>query len=338
MFVTVLLPVYNAGKFLCPTLDRILNQSLQDFELLILDDASTDESWEIVSSYQDDRIRAVKNEWNIGLAATLNRGLAMASGELIARQDQDDLSQRDRLKKQVEVFEGYKQAAAVFSRARLIDAEDRLIGWVRTPTNVEAIRWDLCFRNGFVHGTAMFRRDIIWGKLGGYHPLPACEDYDLWSRLLREQGEIVVLAENLIDYRIHPSSMMGQEHREAFAKSQEALRGIMEKNCRVFLGLSDRQIEVLVSAWLEPQTANWTSFFAIQKDKLHSHQRSNFREIKKILAEEDFSLYRRCRQIQCAASFLRALYLVAPLRFVALPWLRILGEWLLATLGWRFPR
>ncbi len=338
MLITVLLPVYNGGKLLGGALDGILNQSLRDFEFLIIDDHSTDGTWEKVCSYRDSRIRAVRNEQNIGLTATLNRGLEIASGELIARQDHDDFSYPDRLKRQVEAFKERKELVAVFSRARLIDNKNRIVGWVRTPTNPAAIRWDLCYRNSFVHGSVMFRRKVVWEDIGGYHPLPACEDYDLWSRIQRNQGEIAVIQDSLLDYRIHSHSIMGQEHSEAFVKSRNALRQIMEKNCEAFFDLSEKQIAILTAAWLEPELANWTSFFVLQNQLLASQRDSDILAIRKILAEEDFSLYRKCCQTTCAVSFLRALCLVAPRRFAALPWIRILGERLLAVLGWRSPR
>lgn len=339
--VTVLLPVYNPGKFLRHSLDRILNQSWPDFELLILDDGSTDASWEVISSYKDQRIRALKNEHNLGLSVTLNRGLEMASGELIARYDPDDLSHRDRMKKQLEAFDRHKDAVAVFSRGRLIDAKDRLIGWVRTPRDAQAVRWDLCFRNTLLHGSVMFRKQFVWEKLGGYQPLRTCEDYDLWSRIIRSQGNIIVLKENLVDYRIHQDSMMGKEHSEgAFTSHCDTMREIMKKNCQTFMPgtLSEQQIDILSSAWIDPTRADWKAFFSIQKNMLRLFKKTNLRKIRKILIEQDFSLYRKCSQARCALPFLRALYQAAPDRFATLPWIRILGDKVLATLRWRSPR
>jgi glycosyltransferase involved in cell wall biosynthesis len=338
--ITVLVPVYNAGKFLRPALDGILNQSWRDFELLIIDDASTDKSWETIFSYQDKRIRALKNERNLGIAATLNKGLELASGELIARYDPDDLSHQDRLKTQIETFEQNKDAIAVFSRARLIDEKNRLIGWVRTPTNIQAIRWDLCFQNTLLHGSVMFRKQFVWEKLGGYRLLRTCEDYDLWSRIIRNHGKIIVLKENLVDYRIHSHSMMGKEHSEGFSRSHDTMREIMKKNCQAFMPtlLSEQQMNILSSAWIDPTTANWIEFFTIQKNMLQLFQKADLRELRKTLIEEDFSLYRKCRQAGCAIQFLRALWQAAPTRFVALPWIRILGDKVLSTLHWRSPR
>lgn len=94
--MSVLMPVYNAGGHLRESVDSLLTQTFRDFELLIIDDASTDDSWEQIGAFSDPRIRAVRHTKNIGLPATLNAGLRLASGEFIARQDQDDNSQPDR--------------------------------------------------------------------------------------------------------------------------------------------------------------------------------------------------------------------------------------------------
>ncbi len=339
--VTVLLPVYNPGRFLRHSLDRILNQSWSNFELLIVDDGSTDASWAVISSYKDKRIRALKNDRNLGIAATLNRGLEMASGEFVARYDIDDFSRHDRMKKQLQTFDQHKDTVAVFSRGRLIDEKNRLIGWVRTPQNSQAVRWDLCFRNTLIHGSVMFRKKFVWEKLGGYQLLRTCEDYDLWSRIIRDQGHIVVLKENLVDYRIHTNSMMGKEHSEgAFTGHYETMRRIMEQNCREFMPglLSEQQISILCSAWMDPIRADWKAFFFIQKEMLRHLKKPDQREVQKILIEQDFSLYRKCRQAHCAIPFLRALSENDPARFATLPWIRILGDKVLATLKWRSPR
>jgi glycosyltransferase involved in cell wall biosynthesis len=98
------MPVYNGSKHLSDAVDSILTQTYTNFEFLIIDDASTDNSFEILKSYKDDRIRLIKNEKNIGLSASLNKGLNLALGKYIARMDQDDISLPNRLEKQIEYF------------------------------------------------------------------------------------------------------------------------------------------------------------------------------------------------------------------------------------------
>ncbi len=98
--LTVLMPVYNAEKFLGEAIESILNQTFTDFEFLIIDDGSTDSTIKIIESYTDSRIRLFKNQENLGISATLNKGIEMASTELIARMDADDISYSSRIQKQ----------------------------------------------------------------------------------------------------------------------------------------------------------------------------------------------------------------------------------------------
>ena len=96
--ITVLKPVYNGAKYLNEAIDSILNQTFSDFEFLIIDDGSTDQSIDLIKTYEDPRIQLFENEVNIGQSATLNKGLRLARGKYIARMDQDDISTLDRLK------------------------------------------------------------------------------------------------------------------------------------------------------------------------------------------------------------------------------------------------
>jgi glycosyltransferase involved in cell wall biosynthesis len=103
--ISILMPVYNGEKYLREAIDSILNQTFTDFEFLIVDDGSTDNSVEIINSYQNSRINLVKNDKNEGLVYTLNRGLSLAKGEYIARMDCDDISLPERLKKQIDFLD-----------------------------------------------------------------------------------------------------------------------------------------------------------------------------------------------------------------------------------------
>src|SRR2546423_6687976 len=119
--VSVLMPVYDVAKYLREAIDSILGQTFTDFEFIIIDDASTDRSAEIINSYNDPRIRFIQNEKNVGLIATLNRGLDLAYGEYLARMDQDDVSLPERLAKQVAFMETASDVAASGTWARDID-------------------------------------------------------------------------------------------------------------------------------------------------------------------------------------------------------------------------
>lgn len=182
--VTVLMPVYNGEQFLREAIDSILNQTFTDFEFMIINDASTDDSVEIVESYKDRRINLIHNETNIGLIATLNKGLALACGEYIARMDADDKSLPERLAKQVKFLDAEPDIAVVGTGIQMIDGSGHKIGpHILFPESHNLIRWRLCFSSPIVHPTVMLRKAEVL-KVGGYRPeAQQAEDYDLWERL-----------------------------------------------------------------------------------------------------------------------------------------------------------
>ena len=119
--VSVVMGAYNGERFLRPAIESILNQTFRDFELIVIDDCSTDATPRILREFKDDRMRVVRNERNLGIAKTLNKGIAIARGEYVALQDHDDLSQPDRFSKQVAFLETHPRVGMVGSRVNLID-------------------------------------------------------------------------------------------------------------------------------------------------------------------------------------------------------------------------
>jgi glycosyltransferase involved in cell wall biosynthesis len=209
--VTVLLATYNDEAFLAAAIDSVLAQTFSDFELFIVIDASTDRSRDIVESYRDPRVRLLVNETNLGLAASLNRGLAIIASEYVARLDGNDLCFPERLARQVAYLDAHHEVAVVGSQAVLIDVAGRRIGEVRRPATELGMRWHRIFGSPLVHSSVMFRRAIVWDALGGYKEhFRLGEDFDLWNRLAKEHV-IRNLGEVLIAYRDDPCSMSGAE-------------------------------------------------------------------------------------------------------------------------------
>jgi len=207
--VTVLLPVFNGMRHVGAAIESILAQTYRDFELLIVDDGSSDRSLEIVRSYRDARIRVLVNEHNVGLPASLNRGLAESRCELIARQDADDLSRPDRLERQVAVMMRRPELALLGTQANAIDEGGRPLKAVDRPIDEVSIRWYGLFDNPFVHTSVMFRRALVWNdRERGYPLLPYAEDYALWSHLMRHHA-VANLADRLVTFRVSGSSKMG---------------------------------------------------------------------------------------------------------------------------------
>ena len=195
--VTVLMPVYNAGKFLREAVDSILAQSFTDFEFLIIDDGSTDGSQSIVRSYDDSRIRFVQNEKNIGVAATLNRGFDLARGEYIARMDADDISMPHRLERQIDFMEESPEVGVSGTWIRLFGDQPRVVD--RCPVGASVVKAYMLFDNPLYHPTVIMQRNLIEKYNLRYDShFNRAEDYDLWLRaanhfLLNNLPEVLVM-------------------------------------------------------------------------------------------------------------------------------------------------
>lgn len=203
--VSVLMPVYNGQNYLKEAIDCILNQSYTNFEFIIVNDGSKDKSGEIICSYSDPRIKYHHQE-NKGLGATLNVGLDLCKGKYIARQDQDDISNPDRLKKEVEYLEKNPMVLLVGTRAKIFRDNSDEVEYHTHPSHPADLKFDLLFDNPFVHSSVMFRKSAI-EEVGNYNPdRNLYEDYDLWSRL-SQKGDVANLPEVLVDYRHHDQGL-----------------------------------------------------------------------------------------------------------------------------------
>jgi len=204
--VTVLMAVHNGELHLPESLASLLSQTYGDWELVLVDDGSTDSTFSIMERCRDARIRVFRNPENIGLVRSLNRGLAEARGRYIARQDADDVSEPPRLEQQVVFLEAHPQVALVASDYLRTDDEGGVIGERHVPRDATSIRWRLLFLNAFAHSSVMFRRDVV-EMLGGYNEgFPFAEDYDLWSRIAWS-ADVAAIREPLVRYRQSAASM-----------------------------------------------------------------------------------------------------------------------------------
>jgi len=220
------MPVYNADKYLRDAIESILHQTYSNFDFIILDDGSTDNSLELIRSYNDPRIRLVRHEENRGLVATLNEGVNLAETDLIARMDADDISYPDRLEKQVAAFENNSELVLVGSDIDIIDDQGKLISYGPKPANSNAIKRILSVICPIAHPTVVFKKEAVL-KSGGYKNYFVAEDYDLWTRLA-EDGELANIPVPLLKYRINTEG-------ESIRKS-----GIQQMNSRI---ISSREWE-----------------------------------------------------------------------------------------------
>ena len=205
--VTVLMTVYNGERHLREAVESIVHQTFQDFEFLIINDGSTDGTRELVLSYSDPRIRLLDNGHNLGQTRSLNRGLELAEGQYIARQDADDISEPERLARQVAFLETHTEVALLGTWYTKIDTEGTPLGERRLPCNSIQVRWSLLFFCPFVHSAVMFRKSAVLEQIGFYNEaFVYAQDYELWSRIARCLL-VANLGEYLVRYRITPWSM-----------------------------------------------------------------------------------------------------------------------------------
>ncbi|MDD2857607.1 MAG: glycosyltransferase [Candidatus Nanopelagicales bacterium] len=202
----MVLPIYNGAAHLRQSIDSILAQTFVDFELVLVDDASIDESLTIARGFQDSRIRVLALSENRGLASALNAGIDFAGAPIIARQDQDDLAAPDRLAQQLAVLDDDPGTVLVGTWARIV-SPDGAGGWLATgahhhPVADDVLRLRLLWNNPFVHSSVAFRRAAFEqaGRYGTDPVLSWPEDYDLWVRMA-PLGRLANVPAELVTYR-----------------------------------------------------------------------------------------------------------------------------------------
>lgn len=224
------MPVYNANKYVAKAIEGILSQSYSDYEFLILNDGSTDNSEEIILDYRNSRIRYFKSGENSGLIYQLNKGIELAQGKYIARMDADDISLPTRLEKQVEFLEQNPDCAVVGCSLRVVDEKGKLTGesW-QVLTDWERMRIQMLFQPPFPHPGVMMRADVMKESFRYDEAFYLVEDFRLWTEVAKRfrMGNI---AETLLLYRSH-----GDSTTHIFKSQQlKNLREIFRQQLSVF--------------------------------------------------------------------------------------------------------
>jgi glycosyltransferase involved in cell wall biosynthesis len=233
--ISVLMTVYNAGRHLGPAIDSILSQSFRDYEFIIVDDASTDGSLDLLRRYQevDTRVRLIENTENKGQTACLNQGLREARGKWIARQDADDISLPRRLAAQWHATCESPELVLVGVNGWIIDGEGAVTGMIHAPLHDAGIRWAMPWRNPFIHTGVMFRAgDWLYDEA-----FRICQDWEFWSRLA-ERGCLMNLPNRLVAYRHNDHSLSHTSKEKTEAESTQIVERIWIKT---FSKVSPRQ-------------------------------------------------------------------------------------------------
>ena len=201
--ISVLIPVFEPdARLLAEAVRSVLDSPVHDLEVLIIEDAGTSS----LPRFTDARVRHIINDRRDRLGAALNRGLAEASGSLIARMDADDICERERFPAQLAMFQADPQLAVAGSQLTIIDENGARIGSRRYPTAHAAIAETLTRYNCLAHSSVMFRKSAV-EHVGGYTAGILAEDYDLWCRLLVSGASFANHPEALVRYRHHAAAL-----------------------------------------------------------------------------------------------------------------------------------
>lgn len=221
--LTVLMPVYNSERFLAEAIDSVLQQTFKDFEFIIIDDGSTDGSAAIVSSYSDPRIRFYQNETNLSISPTLNKGISLATTDLIARMDGDDICYPDRLQKQYSYLMANPGCAMVSCWARVITEKGEFVQ--QDDFKSEYYYYNSIFESWIYHPTVVYRKRVV-EQLGGY-TVPYSEDFELFSQLYK-RFRIHTIPETLLDYRVNSQSLHQVQKKKEYegAQHEQILRNL----------------------------------------------------------------------------------------------------------------
>lgn len=236
--VSVVIPCYNAEKYIEKCLQSVLNQTHTNLEIIVIDDASTDKSLEIISKIEDKRLKIVQNQTNEGIVKSLNKAIKQANGKYIARLDADDFMQQERIEKQVNFLENHQDIALVGSNHILVDENENVLQYVSYPETYEEIQVFKYFLNPISHPTTMFKASVFEEFMYS-EEYPHCEDYALWFQISNKY-KIANLPEYTTFYRVHNESVTIKNGGE----QQENVFGlILDEFDKIGLELSDEEIK-----------------------------------------------------------------------------------------------
>ena len=240
--ISVVMPAYNAEKYISEAIDSILAQTFRDFEFIIINDASTDSTKEIIKSYTDPRIKLINNEQNRGIAKSLNIGLAIAHGKYIARMDSDDIALPERFQIQFDFMEQHPDIDICGSWVKTFGDKEELLQRFQSH---EQIRDATFFYCPLIHPSTIFKTNLNFEYSSEF---PRAEDYDLWCKKINE-WKFANIPEVLILYRIH-ENQVGKAHKN---EQDNNTNDIIFRNIEnIGLSLSDEEKRIYLDI------LNWT--------------------------------------------------------------------------------
>lgn len=241
--VSVVIPVYNGGKYINAALDSVLNQTYKNLEVILINDCSTDDTAQVLNKYIDPRIKILKNDVNLGISRTLNKGVSFANGHYIARMDSDDICMPTRIQQQVDFMEKNPDIEVCGTFIETFGIDNRISIY---PVTSKEIKINLMFGCSMAHPTIMFKRTIIENYT--YCEDSKVEDYKLWVELVKKGVNFHNIPLPLLKYRIHPNSLshikIDDEKKNNLVR--DYVLTIKDANKSIIgYELSDKEIEIL---------------------------------------------------------------------------------------------
>ncbi|MBE5837197.1 glycosyltransferase family 2 protein [Butyrivibrio sp.] len=281
--VSVVMSTYNDSKYIREAVESILNQSFLDFEFIIIDDASTDGTPEIIKNYNDSRIKLFVNESNLGLTKNLNKALKMASGCYIARMDGDDISYPQRLQEQVEYLDKHKDVYLLGTAVQNIGASD--LRW-KLPDDSEDLKVRMLLHPVFAHPSLMFRKELVEEGIIYDESFRTAQDYDFVVRVSKNH-KIGRLQHVLLNYRVHDRQISITSTNEQMDNASRIRNRLLND---LDIKLSDSQ-QIIYNNWVSEKKLDNAKGYKRVYELIELISRGN--DIKKIYDDKKLSIVLR---------------------------------------------
>ena len=227
--ISVIMPVYNSGKLIHQTIESILNQTDTNYEFIIINDASTDDTLKNIKKYKkkDKRIIIINNKRNLGIALASNKGLDAARGKYIAMMDHDDISLSTRFEKQINYLEKHKEVFLVGTGNYYIDENNKIINKIKTITNESKIKKDITIgHNRICHPSIMFRNET---KIRYREKIFYAQDVDFFLQLFADGKKLTNIKDVLFHYRVHDTQTSMEKRNKQLLFAKKAIDFYTEK-------------------------------------------------------------------------------------------------------------
>lgn len=239
--VSVLMPVYNGERYLKEAIDSILNQTYSNFELIICNDCSTDNTQSIIKQYTDHRILYFENSKNRGIVYTRNKLFSLAKGIYLSIMDCDDIAQKTKFEKQIEFLEKNTSYGICGTWAKMIDSQKSTIGYLQPPSKNEDIKINLMFQSSFVQSTVIMRK-AAFNNIEYNLDFPVAEDFDLWERLSHKTN-MYNIPSFLLYYRVHKNNI--SHEKEGLLKTKR--EQVIQREFNQWNNISFEEISAFIS-------------------------------------------------------------------------------------------